>query len=316
MAEREVSRDVAAFAAGATWRETPEPARAAARAIVALGLAAAACRGGAALRLHAIHAGIAGDTGGAGSTVLSGLAPLPPAMAAWVNGAAAAAGDPEGRLRPHEALLPAALAAAESAGAGGEELLLGVAVGAEVALRIGGAMPGHAAAGWDPSGTVGQIGAAVAAMKVLGGDEAAALAAIGLGSAQAAGVGVSGHGFVREFAVGRAAGCGCEAGFLAIEDWRGPLLPLESPQGFFALLGGAGAEPAAALEGLGASWLLGTASGGEWRLPAGEELPRVLVQLAGGREEAAKGLLRAAGEADGRGGVEGLLRAAAALSRV
>lgn len=85
-------------------------------------------------------------------------------------------------------IIPAALAVAEREGSSGADFLLAVALGYEVALRIGEAVnPSHYRF-WHPTGTVATFGAAAAAGKLLGLDATAMLHALGSAGTQAAGL--------------------------------------------------------------------------------------------------------------------------------
>jgi 2-methylcitrate dehydratase PrpD len=86
-------------------------------------------------------------------------------------------------------VVPAALAAAELAGASGEEFLLAVALGLEVTTRtcLGLDYPAFRARGWHSPGVAGAIGAAAAAGRLLGLGSSQLTGALGLAGSQAAG---------------------------------------------------------------------------------------------------------------------------------
>src|SRR4030042_547860 len=94
--------------------------------------------------------------------------------AAFLNGTTAEAIEGQDGLRfggnhPGTAVIPAALAVAESLGLGGRQVIEAVVAGYEAAGRIAGAMhPPHTLAGVLPPGTVGAFGAAAAASKLMG----------------------------------------------------------------------------------------------------------------------------------------------------
>src|SRR5690606_11310221 len=92
-------------------------------------------------------------------------------------------------VHPAAAILPAALGAAQIAGAGGARLLEGVIAGYDVACRLGMAAvpPFHLGQGHHPSATVGAIGAAAAAGRVFGLSVQEMEGAMGLCSSVAAG---------------------------------------------------------------------------------------------------------------------------------
>lgn len=107
-------------------------------------------------------------------------------LAAFLNGTLAEAIEAQDGLRfggnhPGVAVIPAALAMAESQGRGGKELIAAVAVGYEVASRIAAAMhPHHTMAGFLPTGTCGAFGAAAAVSKLMGHDRQGLLNSLGI----------------------------------------------------------------------------------------------------------------------------------------
>ena len=111
------------------------------------------------------------------STVLASRETLSPGGAAFVNAVAlhsslqedCGPGGYRDGSHPGVYIIPAALAAAESVGASGEQLLRGVAVGYEAANRIGASVPpGLISRKFRPVGVIGPFGAAVAAAAILG----------------------------------------------------------------------------------------------------------------------------------------------------
>ena len=130
-------------------------------------------------------------------------------------------------------IVPAALAAAEINGASGKEVLEAVIVGSEVALRVAlGIVPDHFSRGWHVTGTVGHIGAAVAAGKVLGLDFDLLRSAIGIAATQAAGLQAAFGSSTKSWHAGKAAADGLEAAFLAMNGFGGPAKPIEGRRGF------------------------------------------------------------------------------------
>ena len=82
------------------------------------------------------------DGGAEGATVLATGERMAPQYAAFLNGALAHSLDYDdthraSSLHPGAPVIPAALAAAERAGASGEELLAGIVAGYEVVTRLG-----------------------------------------------------------------------------------------------------------------------------------------------------------------------------------
>jgi 2-methylcitrate dehydratase PrpD len=91
-------------------------------------------------------------------------------------------------LHPAAAVIPAALAMAEREGASGPELLAAIALGYEVAIRVGEAMGQSHYQFWHTTGTCGTFGAAAAAGKILGLSEPELAMALGSAGTQAAGL--------------------------------------------------------------------------------------------------------------------------------
>jgi 2-methylcitrate dehydratase PrpD len=105
--------------------------------------------------------------------------------AAFLNGTTAEAIEGQDGLRfggnhPGTAVIPAALAVAESLGLGGKEVIEAVVAGYEAAGRPAAAMhPHHTLAGFLPTGTCGAFGAAAAASKLMGHDAEGMLNSLG-----------------------------------------------------------------------------------------------------------------------------------------
>ena len=105
--------------------------------------------------------------------------------AAFLNGTTAEAIEGQDGLRfggnhPGTAVIPAALAVAESLGLGGREVIEAVVAGYEAASRPAAAMhPHHTLAGFLPTGTCGAFGAAAAASKLMGHDGEGMLNSLG-----------------------------------------------------------------------------------------------------------------------------------------
>jgi 2-methylcitrate dehydratase PrpD len=138
-------------------------------------------------------------------------------------------------------VIPAALAAAESAGASGERLLRGVAVGYEAASRIGASVPpGLVSRKFRPVGVIGPFGAAAAAASILGDGAGVIRRAIGFAANVSAGMS---QGFVPGtmepyFHAGFSARNGLLAARLAVAGAPAAEDALEGPHGFFAVYAG------------------------------------------------------------------------------
>jgi 2-methylcitrate dehydratase PrpD len=168
-------------------------------------------------------------------------------------------------LHPSAAVVPAAIAAAETAGATGQDLLAAVAAGDELAVRVG-------MAGYDPAlgnsiffekglhatSMAGTLGAALAAAMVygLGGEEighaVAISASMGAGIIEANRTG----GTVKRIHCGWAAHAGITAAELAAHGLTGPPTVFEGRFGFLQAYLDDKADAEALTRGLGEEWEL------------------------------------------------------------
>lgn len=159
-------------------------------------------------------------------------------------------------LHPGPVIVPAALAAALSCGEDGRRVARAVALGTEVAVRLGnGICPDHFDRGWHVTGTTGHVGAAVAAGVVLGLDPERLRHAIAIAATQAAGLTEALGTMTKALHPGRAAAHGVQAAVLAGRGLTGPDEPLIGP-GSFAHLTSPRVDPAAMLAGAGHRWEL------------------------------------------------------------
>lgn len=133
------------------------------------------------------------DPSGQGFTVIGDRESYSSAQAALLNGAFAHTMDFDdtnvfGVLHPGAPVIAAALAAAEAGNATGRELLEAVAVGYEVACRIGGALGDTAYdRGFHVTGIAGIFGAVVAAGRLRGMDASTIASAFGMAGSLASG---------------------------------------------------------------------------------------------------------------------------------
>jgi 2-methylcitrate dehydratase PrpD len=139
-------------------------------------------------------------------------------------------------LHPSAPVVPAAIAAAEMAGASGQQLLTAIVAGYEVCCRLGNALDptAHYARGFHPTATAGTFGAAAAAGKLLGLDAAGIASAFGVAASQAAGslqFLVNGA-WNKRYQVGAAAMNGLIAATLASEGFVGAADAIEGKHGF------------------------------------------------------------------------------------
>lgn len=163
------------------------------------------------------------------ATVIGSRRPMSVMGAAWVNCSAASALDMDDGHRlamghPGAAVIPAALAVAETTGATGREFLAAVVAGYEVAVRCSVASVPWYKERMYSSGIWGVFGAAAAAGKLLGFDEARLQSAFGNaashGSFPPGGLQAN-YSMVKEV-IGWAGMTGCAAALLAQGGFIGP----------------------------------------------------------------------------------------------
>jgi 2-methylcitrate dehydratase PrpD len=160
------------------------------------------------------------------ATAIAFAKPLTPLGATWLNGISASALDLDDGHRPAmghpgAAVIPAALAIAETAGASGLEFLVAVIAGYEVAVRASVSRKPAFKKGRYNTGIWGGFGAAAAAAKLLGLDSTRFDYALGIAFAHGPLVeeGVS-LGMVKE-GIGWAGVTGCAAALLAQQGFTG-----------------------------------------------------------------------------------------------
>jgi 2-methylcitrate dehydratase PrpD len=177
------------------------------------------------------------------------------AGAALANGAAAHALDYDDMCfvslaHPSCALVPAVLAAGELAGAPGRLLLDAYVIGFEIECRLGTVMnPRHYhERGWHCTSTIGTLGAAAAAARVLQLTADQARHALGIAASAACGVKENMGSMVKPLHAGMAARNGLMSAQLARRGFRASADALTGPQGFLAAMDSEhrSLEPAAA----------------------------------------------------------------------
>jgi aconitate decarboxylase len=159
-------------------------------------------------------------------------------------------------LHPGSVALPASLATAEVEGASGVQFLTALVVGYEVGLRLGVcAGVAHSTSGYHVTGTVGAVGGAAAAARVLSLSPLQFAHALGIGATQAAGLYVARLGaMTKRLHAGRAAQSGVLSAYLAQRGFTGGLEALEAPfGGFLSTLRGQ-FDAATMLNELGERW--------------------------------------------------------------
>jgi 2-methylcitrate dehydratase PrpD len=145
---------------------------------------------------------------------------------------------------PTTPVLGAASAAAELAGASGEELLTAYVAGIEVACRIADAInPRHYQAGFHSTGTIGAFGAAAAAGKLLGRSADPLRVAFGIAAPLGGGYRENFGTMTKPLHAGQAASAGMFAVRLAGDGFTAATTILEAPRGFYNAAAG-GYDPA------------------------------------------------------------------------
>ncbi|MFZ0128720.1 MAG: MmgE/PrpD family protein [Candidatus Dormiibacterota bacterium] len=155
---------------------------------------------------------------------------------------------------PTAPVLPAALAIAEECDRSGADLLLGYLIGVEVATKVAEAIyPRHYDAGFHSTGTLGTIGAAAAAARMLHLDAKTTAVALGIAASQAAGLRENFGTMTKPFHAGRAAESGILGAQLARDGFTAATDILEARRGFFQAAGG-GYDADAIHSRLGRPW--------------------------------------------------------------
>ncbi len=142
---------------------------------------------------------------------------------------------------PTAPVLSAALAAGESSGASGKEILLAYILGVEVETKIGLAVNRvHYNLGWHPTATLGTFGAAAACCKIMKLKQDQVLMALGIAGSQASAVKQNFGTMTKPLHVGQAAKNGVLSALLASRDWTADGEILEGHFGFCNLFAGRG----------------------------------------------------------------------------
>lgn len=151
---------------------------------------------------------------------------------------------------------PAVLALGEDLAIDGATALTAFVAGFELEVRVARAAgPAHYDVGWHVTGTVGRLGAAAAACRILGLDRQATVAALGTAGTQAAGLKQVYGSMGKAFHPGKAAFDGILAARLAAAGFTSTDEILEGPTGFLRVLS-VDADPAELDRDLGATWYL------------------------------------------------------------
>ncbi len=181
------------------------------------------------------------------------------AWAALANGTAAHALDYDDTNfamlgHPSAPVLSAALAAGELALVDGRELVHAFLLGFEVETTIAEVInPDHYERGWHATCTIGTLGAAAAAARLLGLDAAQTATTLAVAASQASGLKENFGTMTKPFHAGHAARSGVLAALLAREGWTASEQALEGPQGYLHVFA-AGRRELGAIGTLGAPW--------------------------------------------------------------
>jgi len=136
---------------------------------------------------------------------------------------------------PTSPVAAAVMALAERKALSGTEFVHALILGNEIQCRVGNMLcvpPAECQVGWSMAGLVSGIGAAVAAAKVLGLDEAATAAAIGMAANQASGLREAHGTMASQFTPGHSARCGLVSALMAARGFTCSESMLEGPKGF------------------------------------------------------------------------------------
>ena len=178
---------------------------------------------------------------------------LPAPWAALVNGTAAHVLDYDDTFAPLSGhatavLVPAILALGEEVAADGPALLDALVVGLETLAAVGrGVNPRHYALGWHATSTIGAIGAAGAAARLLGLDARGCRDALSLAVSMAAGTRMQLGAMAKSVHAGLAAKAGILAATLAAEGVGGAEEALDGPWRFAEMFAGRPAPAGAML---------------------------------------------------------------------
>ena len=200
--------------------------------------------------------------GGVGlCTVLGTSMRTSPGWAALANGAAGHAHDFDDTNfalmgHPSVPLFAAALAAAEAETADGAALALAYVIGFEVDAALGIALnPAHYTRGWHATSSIGTLGCAAAAARLLGLDVTQTRHALGIAASLASGLKENFGSMTKPYHAGHAAQSGLRAAQLAREGMTSSDSALDGRQGYVAAFSGA-TLPADAFDRLGSRWEL------------------------------------------------------------
>ncbi len=199
--------------------------------------------------------------GGTGqSHILGSSQSCGPSSAALANGTAAHALDFDDMCwvtlaHPSAPLVAAGLAVGETVKASGQTLLDAYVVGFEVEAVLGAVMnPSHYEHGWHCTSTIGTIGAAASAARVLGLDAEGTTRALSIAASEASGLKENFGTMVKPLQGGLAARNGVLAALLAQEGFSASARAIDGSQGFLVAMQSETTDISSALVGLGQRW--------------------------------------------------------------
>jgi 2-methylcitrate dehydratase PrpD len=191
-----------------------------------------------------LRAALAEETGHGRAIVYGTPLRAPTRVAALLNGTASHLTEfydifRDGNYHPGSPTIAAALAAAQTRGASGLDLLRGIIVGYEISTRIGAAMVPEHYRFWHTTATVGTFGAAAAAATILGATPHQFAHAIATAGTMAAGLqqGFRSDSMSKPLHAGHAADAGTLAALGAVNGFTGALDILEGEAGFGKAMG-------------------------------------------------------------------------------
>lgn len=246
-----LTQEVANFVAKTRYGNLPSDVVGAARGFILDGIGVALA-GSTDECSRIVQAQIRQMGGNGQATVLGTALSVPMAKAALANGVAAHAMDYDdtqlstsreavyGLLtHPTTPVLAAALAVGEKNRISGKELLLAYILGVEVECRIADAInPRHYQSGFHSTATMGGLGAAMAAGKILGLKEEALIRTLGIAASMASGLRENFGTMTKPLHAGRAAENGVTAALLAQAGFTAAMNILEARRGFYNAMAG------------------------------------------------------------------------------
>jgi len=253
------TREIAEFIAKSRWEDVPRRAVAEAKRAI-LDTVGVTLAGSAEPPARIIQKVLEAEDGAPLATVLGTRLRTGGVWAALANGTAGHAldfDDTNFTMMGHPSIpvLAAALAAGELALVDGRALLHAFLLGFEVETALGEVVnPAQYERGFHATGTLGTLGAAAAAAKLLGLDPSETRHALAIAASQASGLKENFGTMTKPFHAGHAARSGLLSALLAREGFTASAVAIEGPQGYLKVLESETADPTAALGRLGAPW--------------------------------------------------------------